>query len=1104
MGFEDKVLAFVLSAGENLRGPGQSEAALTEPVSTFMADLGVSLGQRVVVHREVTVTSESGEAVRPDFGVRVDGVMTGHIELKAPKTPLDPATYKPRSHNGKQWNRLKELPNLLHTNGVEWRLWRYGQLVGKPAFLHVPDLAKFRGKEVDFQPDLERLLIDFLTWEPTPVTSVGKLVETLAPLTRLLREDVLDVHREEARAIRAGASAATMPITSLHKEWQRVLSPGADDVQFADGFAQTVVFALVLAVSEGVDVGTEPLTEIADALVGQYGVMGRSLSLVAEPIRRTPVQTAVETIMRTLSAVDWERLAAGRSDLYLHLYEHFLTAYDPKMRQASGSYYTPVELVDAMVGWADEAVRVYLGKARGLRDSSASVIDPAMGTGTYPLSVLRFVAASAAAEFGPGAAAEAVASMAGRLYGIELQSGPFSVAELRVSQAIKESGANVTGDGLKLYVGDTLEDPAATEHDEHLSWNAGLIAAQRREANRVKREENIQVVIGNPPYKDKSGGRGGWIENGVDPATEAAPLDAFRAKGNGRNERHLNNLYVYFWRWATWKAFESTAQRRLPGADQGVICFVTATGYLTGPGFAGMREYLRRKCSSGWVINVTPEGLNPPAGHGVFSIQTPVAVGIFVRAADTDPNAPAPIQYREVHGTRTEKFAQLRHISLAGDGWRPTPDGWRDPFMPITGREWASFPSVRDFYPWYSTGLSTNRTWVYNPSPAILQIRVNELVAETDPVAKAALFKESRDANLHKAKPALPAVLDAQGNPDTYQETLRPFADETFIPQASLVRVGFRSFDRQWVIADSRLIHDCRRQLWEARRLGQVYVTELHTEHPRKGPGLSYSAFLPDMHHFRGSGGGRVLPMLNPDGSPNLTVGLHAALADRLGPGIQAEDVTAYVAGVTGHPAFVDSFEAELRTPGIRIPVTANRDLWDRAVSVGRKVLWCHTFGQAGHWDEESSLVASEGGLELPRYEKSMGSTLPIGRADYNEAEQRLRLGEGEWSNVCPDVRHYTVGGTNVIDAWVDRRSTSPGGKKTSRLDDIVAQAWEAEWSTEFTEVLCVLARLVSMEEHQRGLLHEILDGPLISRDDLTAAGVDWPPAGSPVRPPRH
>lgn len=1102
MSFIALVNAYAVSARENLRGPGQREAALAAPVAELMRGVGEMVGHRVVAHNEVTVTDDAGEAVRPDFGVRVDGVLTGHIELKAPGVSLDPAMYKPRSHNGRQWLRLKELPNLLHTNGVEWRLWRYGELVAEPRSLHVPDLLRMRGSTVGYQPELERMLTDFVLWEPAPITSVSKLVDTLAPLTRLLREETLDVMRDERRAVRAGASAAAQPISSLHKEWRRVLSPNAEDEQFADGFAQTVVFALVLAVSEGVDVGLLPLSEVADRLTGQYGVMGRSLSLVAQPIRSTPVQTAVETITRTLSAVDWGHMASGRSDLYLHLYEHFLSAYDPALKQASGSYYTPVELVDAMVSWADEAVREHLGRPRGLRDPATSVIDPAMGTGTYPLSVLRRVAADAAAEYGPGAAAEAVSSMVGRLYGIELQSGPFSVAELRISQAVKEAGASVPATGLRMFVGDTLEDPAATAANEGLSWNAGLIAQQGVEANRVKRDENIQVVIGNPPYKDKAGGRGGWIETGVDPATGRAPLDKFRAPGNGRNERHLNNLYAYFWRWATWKAFESTANRELDGADQGVVCFVTATGYLTGPGFAGMREYLRRQCSSGWIINVTPEGLNPSPGRGVFAIQTPVAVGVFVRGPHTNTETPAPIYYRDVKGTKAQKFEQFPDIHLAGTGWQEAPTACQAPFAPKSGAEWSSFPSARDLYPWYSTGLSTNRTWVYSPSPDTLQYRLNTVVAEIDPAEKSALFKESRDANLRKTKAPLPPSRPRTGEPDTYQDTRVPFEAETFIPHASLVRVGYRSFDRQWVIADSRLIHDCRRPLWEGRLPGQVYVTEQHSVYQKAGPGLYFSGLIPDMNAFNHRGG-RTLPILNPDGTPNLAPGLFDALTDRLGAGLSGTDVTAYVAGITGHPGYVETFDDELRTPGTRVPLTADRDLWDRAVELGRKVLWCHTYGLAGQWDDQASVASPAPGPELPRYEQSMGSALPTGPVDYDETAHVLHLGAGAWSHVTPEVRGYLVGGINVIDAWTDKRTATPSGNKDSPLDYIVAETWEADWSTEFTELLCALTHLVSLEAEQEALMAAVLDGPLLSRDELSEHGVVWPPANKSVAPPR-
>ena len=66
-------------------------------------------------------------------------------------------------------------------------------------------------------------------------------------------------------------------------------------------------------------------------------------------------------------------------------------------------------------------------------------------------------------------------------------------------------------------------------------------------------------MIGNPPYKEKAEGRGGWIEKGSG-GKLVAPLDRWRPPpewGVGAHVKHLKNLYVYFWRWATWKVFGS-------------------------------------------------------------------------------------------------------------------------------------------------------------------------------------------------------------------------------------------------------------------------------------------------------------------------------------------------------------------------------------------------------------------------------------------------------------------------------------------------------------------------------------------------------------------
>lgn len=1077
------VAQFGTQVKETLNGPGEPEAALSRPVAALIQRYGQDILQRsVVLHEEVR---EEAGTVRPDYGVRVDELMSGHIELKKPGTSLDPSTYGKTTHNGRQWRRLRNLPNLLHTNGLEWRLWRYGELVGKPIHLDAASLTKYKGI-LTAPAEFGIMLTSFLSWGPTPITTVSRLVDTIAPLAALLREEVLEslkANRREAKA--TGKPDNTYPFIGLKRDWRASLYPQATDEEFADGFAQTVVFALVIALSEGMDFTNIQLRDVAEGLESKHSLLGRSLDLLTEHIKGSSVGLILETIVRTLSETKWNAISGGRQDVYLHLYEHFLSSYNPELRKKSGSYYTPVEVVAAMTRLTQEALQEYLGTPEGLSSDSVAVIDPAMGTGTYPLGILQQVA-SDAEKYGTGALADAVSSVAQRIYGIELQSGPFSVAELRLSQAIRNFGGTLPENGLNLYVADTLEDPKSGTSRE-LSYTLQLIAQQRQRANRVKLETPIQVCIGNPPYKDKAEGLGGWVEKG-NPYEDHTPLDDFRKEGNGRFEYVLKNLYVYFWRWAMWKVFES-----VPGSTDGVVCFITATGYLKGPGFKGMREWMRRNTSHGWIINLSPEGKRPPAKNAVFNIETEVAIAIFLRDKENDPNQPAEIKYTEIQGTREEKFAALSTLSLNDDRFEATGSNWDDGFTPQASETWISYPALNDIYPWTAPGVKPNKTWVYAPEQGVLEQRWDELVQERDLDRKRILFKETRDTTLEKTKKPLPGIGTEQG-------TGQPFSTVTWPYKPAIVRVGYRSFDRQYIIADNRLLHMPSPTLWAARSDKQIFLIEQHAHYPNAGPGLMFSSLIPDMDHFNNRGG-RALPMLHPDGSPNVAPGLLEALSAHFGTTINVEDLTGYIAGISAHPAYIEAFDEALHYGSNRVPLTKEFDLWNQAVDIGQFIIWLHTYGDRGIAPSGATTVfdaVSE--IPLPIYETPVGVTMPT-EVFYNEETQTIHLGEGMWSHVSPAVWTYTVGGKSVIESWVGYRRKEPKGRKSSPLNDIIVTSWPTEWSKQFHELLVTLTHLVQREDQQAKLFNEIITGPLLTKDDLANHGVAWPIAAKDRKP---
>lgn len=67
----------------------------------------------------------------------------------------------------------------------------------------------------------------------------------IAPLAALLREEVLESLQANRRNAKAtGREENSYPFIGLKRDWRASLYPNATDEEFADGFAQTVVFAL--------------------------------------------------------------------------------------------------------------------------------------------------------------------------------------------------------------------------------------------------------------------------------------------------------------------------------------------------------------------------------------------------------------------------------------------------------------------------------------------------------------------------------------------------------------------------------------------------------------------------------------------------------------------------------------------------------------------------------------------------------------------------------------------------------------------------------------------------------------------------------------------
>ncbi|UED85068.1 type ISP restriction/modification enzyme [Streptomyces profundus] len=1072
------VAEFGRESQRKLSGGGSPEASIRGPLEGLLRTVGEHHQQPEISWHDEYPVAELG--VRLDYVVRAAGELTGYIELKRPGLSIDPSTF--RGANKKQWERLRDLPNLLYTNGTDWRLYRHGHPVAEATF--TGGLAVMGGKLAPSDPDaFDALLKQFLLWRPIAITNVARLVQQVAPLCRLLRGSVLEQLSAEAKSSAPPQDFRVRPFTGLRNDWRQLLFPTADETTFADGYAQTVAFALLLARAEGLLQEDSTLHDVSRRLDAGHALMGRALDLLTGHVGER-FAVSLELLKRTVARVDWSAIEYGNKDAYLHLYEHFLDVYDPGLRQRSGSYYTPREVVTEMVRLTEDILISRLGHAEGLGSDEVRIVDPAMGTGTFLHAAIERVAARAEERQGCAMRPDAVARFVGRLHGLELQMGPYAVAELRTTVLLKRYGVHVPADGPHLYVTDTLDNPH-TETD-YLPSTYDPISDSRRRANQLKAKVPVTVVIGNPPYDDKAENRGGWVEKRE--ARDDVPLlEDFRLAGNGRYEHVLKNMYVYFWRWATWKVFDAH-----PEDQHGVVCFITPSGWATGPGGRGMRDYIRRTCDEGWIISLSPEGQRADVGTRVFpGVAQPLAICVVVRRAGAmrGPEHRATLHYRSLSGRRAEKFSQLRQVRLDDDGWRPVHSGATKPFTPRTESGWDDYPALGDLFPWGSPGVKSNRAWVSAPSPETLRRRWRRLFAETDPEQRSVLFKETRDRALSHF-----AGTSATGND---QVTTSSGAEEP-----EVVRYAQRSFDRQWLIRDFRAVDFPRPDLWSALSREQLFLNQQSSQAIESGPAVVATHLIPDTHHFNGRGG-RVMPLYHPDGSANVPHGLLTCLARALELGrVPVADLAAYVVAITGHRGFTDRFREDLLTPGVRVPLTRDPELWHRAVGIGREVLWTSTYGERFADTEagrpRGSVEFVHGDHRQVRYDVHIGTAVPE-HVYHDLGTATLHIGEGTLAPVTDEMWNYDVGGMPIVRKWFGYRKASPSSKRSSPLDDLHVESWPGQWTIELIELLSVLRRLTELVPHQQELLTDVLAGPVISRGDLASAAV-LPPGKAATR----
>ncbi|WPZ04243.1 type ISP restriction/modification enzyme [Blastomonas marina] len=1066
-----------------LPGSSSDEDQLKPGVPELLAKAGAAYGLEVETKTE---THLSEHKVRPDIAVYVGKLICGYIELKAPGLGADAPKLKGK-HNKEQWAKLKGLPNVLYTDGREWALYRSGERPEGQPIVRLHDDPTTAGKsavEADDAAALGRLLRDFFGWKPNVPHTPSGLASYLAPITRFLRSEVESALEDDGSAV-----------TLLANEWRQFFFPDADNDKFADAYAQTVTYAMLLARLSGA--GTLDPAEAAKTLDKNNGLLAQSLKLLGQAEARKELSVGFEMLQRSLEALDPHDFLKSKPDLWLYFYEDFLAAYDPKLRKDYGVYYTPREVVELQVRLASELLEKRFGKKLGFADDGVVFLDPAVGTGTYPVAAIKSGIEKVEKRAGPGAVAARARQMAENMYGFEILVGPYAVAHLRLTQALEGAINSAKGEEeedeklaarLKIYLADALSSPDKAPPGG-LDLTHRVLTQEHEAAREVKQKGDILVCLGNPPYDRQTieegdtitQRKGGWVrfgnvvgadqeEQGEDPPILKAFVDPATEAGQGLHLKNIYNDYIYFWRWALWRLFEQQE-------GGGIVTFITASSYLAGPGFVGVREVMRRTFDELWIVDLGGDNLGTRKTPNVFNIQTPVAIAIGVTHGKPDRGTPAKVHYAKVTSeSQSGKLTILDGLKgIKSLSWSDCPVDWHKPFLPVGKGDYFEWPKLIDIFPYQRSGSKFGRSWPIAETRELIEQRWMTLLAKTGK-ERQKLFKNNQYRKIerqyrdHVTRNKLPTIASMKVGSDC--------------PKIS--RYAFRSFDRQFAMEDIRFNDRMGEVLWRLQGEHQLYLISLATESLAEGQGIIATSAVPDLHHFRGSFGGKdVIPLyLDAECSQaNITEGLLDLLEFALGKKPSPEDLAAYVYAVLGGQSYTSRFWNELETPGTRVPLTKDGEVFARAAKLGRKLIWLHTYAER-FCDEGRGDEVPKGKATNLKGISSKPEDYPS-EYEYDPEKRELRVGDGVFGPVTQEVWDFEVSGLQIVSSWLGYRMKKRAGKKSSPLDDIRPEKWTPAMSDGLLELLWVIEATLEMEPDLKAVLDEIEKGDCFRASEL-------------------
>ncbi|MGL2476594.1 type ISP restriction/modification enzyme [Helicobacter pylori] len=681
---------------------------------------------------------------QPDFRISYQGLNIGYIENKRVGTDLNQLLKKDQILKYLELN-----PNLMLTDYLNF-MWVGKDENNEPLIKREISIASLGEppKPPKPNPQTERDLIElfrsFFNHEAAPITNAKDFANALSAPTRYLKDALIAYQKDDQ-------------VSSIFKNFKEYLYEELSFEDFNDAFAQTLTYSLFIAKLnhpfEKIN-----LDNVRSSIPKNFAVIREMADFLKRLDSIKEIQWLLDEILSLINHVDMDSIIKDLNDdkdPYLHFYETFLSAYDPKLRESKGVYYTPDSVVKFIINALDSLLKTHfkdapLGLKSALDNENIKLLDFATGTGTFLLEAFRkALETRKTSDGGISTKEDKYQNLLKQFYGFEYLIAPYAIAHLNLSQAFKEEFKKPLkeNDALKIILTNTLIQPSEIVAYRGLQ---PIFEKELKSAQEIKKNEKILIITGNPPYSGASSNEGlfEWevkATYGIEPEFQTIEIEKKvkltakiqtllkniqkqKESGSKNALKELKNLHSKYklqkeknpkWLLDDYVKFMRFAQNKIESLGHGLFGFISNNAFLDNPTFRGLRCSLLECYDELYILNLhgnarkkeeTPQGAKD---ENVFNIMQGVSINLFVKKAQTTKQK---IFYYDVYGGRAEKYAFLAQNDLNSIEWLEIAP--RAPFyllLPLKTpllEEYEQGFSVQEMFQIGSTGICSQRDHV--------------------------------------------------------------------------------------------------------------------------------------------------------------------------------------------------------------------------------------------------------------------------------------------------------------------------------------------------------------------------------------------------------